>query len=150
MGPGSVEVLHIGIQDSLELLFLKNQQMVQAFLPDTPQEALADRISSWRVMRRCEKLDTTCRGNSSKARPKFVIVIMYQILWRLSIGGGFSQLLCHPGIGRRACHADLDHLPWLQLDNEERESGRKKRSVTCRKSHAQICPAWLRRKVAHF
>jgi hypothetical protein len=24
------------------------------------------------------------------------------------------------------------------------KSGRKKRSVTCKKSHAQICPAWLR------
>jgi hypothetical protein len=28
-------------------------------------------------------------------------------------------------------------------------SERKKRSVTGRKSHAQICPAWLCRKVAH-
>src|SRR5215470_2311580 len=30
------------------------------------------------------------------------------------------------------------------------KSGRKKRSVTCKKSHAQTCAAWLREKVAHF
>jgi hypothetical protein len=112
MGSCSVEVYDIRIQDPLELLFLKNQQMVKAFLPHTPGEALADRISSRRVRGRFEKLDPTGRCNTSKARPKFVIGITYQILWLLSIGrGGFSQLLGHPGIGRRACHSDLDHLP---------------------------------------
>jgi hypothetical protein len=112
MGSCSVEVHDIRIQDPLELLFLKNQQMVKAFLPHTPGEALADRISSRRVRGRFEKLDPTGRCNTSKARPKFVIGITYQILWLLSIGrGGFSQLLGHPGIGRRACHSDLDHLP---------------------------------------
>ncbi len=30
------------------------------------------------------------------------------------------------------------------------KSGRKNKSVTCRKSHAQICAAWLRRNVLHF
>jgi hypothetical protein len=96
MGSCSVEVDDIRIQDPLELLFLKNQQMVKAFLPDTPQEALADRISSWRMIGRCEKLDTTGRGNTSKARPKFVIVIMYQILWRLSIGGSLLAVVGPP------------------------------------------------------
>ncbi len=111
MGSCSVEVHDIRIQDPLELLFLKNQQMSRHSCRTLLGAALADGISSWRVIGRCEKLDTTGRCNTSKARPKCVIVITDQILWRLSIGGGFSQVLDHPGIGRRACHADLDHLP---------------------------------------
>jgi len=99
--------------------------MVQAFLPDAPQEALADRLGSWRVIGGCENLDATCPRHSSEARPKFGIVITNQILWRLSIGGGFSQLLGRPGIGRRSCHPHVNHLARLQLDNEEREEWSK-------------------------
>ncbi len=39
-----VEVHHIGIEDALELPLMQDQYVVQAFLPDTPQEALTDRI----------------------------------------------------------------------------------------------------------
>jgi hypothetical protein len=119
MGPGSVEVHHIGIQYALELLLLKNQQMVQAFLPYTPQEALADRIGAFRVNWRGEYLNPTRGRHASKARAKFVIVITNQVLWRLSIGSGFSELLRHPGIGRRARDAHVDHPSRPQFDEEE-------------------------------
>src|SRR5690242_10096576 len=46
MGSCPVEVPHIVIEHALELLFMEDQQMVEAFLSDAPQEALADRISS--------------------------------------------------------------------------------------------------------
>jgi len=96
----SVEVHDIRIQDLLELLFLKNQQMVQAFLPDTPQEALADRIGSWRVIGSFEQLDATGRRHSAETGSILAVVITDQILGCLPIGCGFSQLLGHPGIGR--------------------------------------------------
>ena len=100
--------------------------MVKAFLSHTPQEAFADRIGSGSVIRRFENLDTTCPRHPSKAGPKFAVVIPNQVLGCVPIGGRFSQLLCDP------------------------QSGRKKRSVTWRKSHAQICEEWLRRNVLHF
>jgi len=49
-----VEVAYIGIEHALELLLVEDQQMVQTFMSDTSQEALADRISLWcmnRVLR---------------------------------------------------------------------------------------------------
>ena len=41
-----VEVRYIRIEDALELSIMKDQQMVEAFLPHTPQEALTDGIGS--------------------------------------------------------------------------------------------------------
>jgi len=119
-----VEVAHIRIEDALELPLMKDQQLIQAFLSGTPQEALADGIGSWGVIGRFEYLDATCRRHPSEAGPKFVIVITYQVLRCVSIWGGFSQLLRHPGIRRGARHAHVDHLARLQFDEEER----KKRS----------------------
>src|SRR5215470_3023634 len=108
-----VEVDYILLEHALELLLLKNQQMVETLLPYTSQEALADGIGLWGVNRRFEDLDRARFCHTSKARPKLPVVIPNQILWRLSIGGGFSQLLGHPGIGLRACHAHVDHLARL-------------------------------------
>jgi hypothetical protein len=103
-----IEVDHIGIEHALELLLLKDQQVIETFLPYAPQEAFADGISAWRMNRRSEDPYRARFRHTSKARPKFAIVIPNQILGSLSIGGGFSQLLRHPGIGRQASDADVD------------------------------------------
>ncbi len=119
MRPCLVEVHDIRIQDPLELLLLKDQQVVQAFLPYAPHEAFADGIGAWRMIWGFEYLDAASCRHTSKARSKFGIVIPNQVLWRLSIGRGFSELLGRPCIRRRACHADMDHLTRLQFDDEE-------------------------------
>ena len=102
------------IEHALELLLLKDQQVVEAFLPHTPHEAFADRIGAWRMRGRFENLDATCPRHPSKARPEFAIVITNQVLRCLAKGGGFSQVLGHPGISRRSCHADMDHSSCLE------------------------------------
>ena len=81
-----VEVNHIGIEHALELPLMQNQQMIEAFLPHAPQEALTDRIGSWRVIGGCENLDATGPRHTSEAGPKFGIVITNEILRCLSIG----------------------------------------------------------------
>ena len=93
--------------------------MVQAFLPHAPEKPLANGIGSWRLNRRCEQLDATGRRHSAETGSKLTIMITDQILWRLSIGGGLAELLGHPRIGRRACHAHMDHLARPQFDKEE-------------------------------
>jgi hypothetical protein len=98
---------------------MKNQQMIEILLPNAPGEALADRIGSWSAIGGLEQLDATGRRHSSKARPEFAVVITNELFRRLPIGGGFSQVLGHPGIGWRACHADRDDLPRLQEGDEE-------------------------------
>jgi hypothetical protein len=91
-----VEVGHIGIEHALELLLLNNQQMIQAFLSDAPQEALTDRIGSGRMNRRFQDLDAAGCGHTSEARPKFGIVIPNQVLGRVPIRSRFSQRYARP------------------------------------------------------
>ena len=71
---------------------------------------------------------------------EFAIVIKNQVLGCLSIWGGFSQLLRHPGIGGGSCHAHLDHFPRLQFYDEESKSQPKEGDQWPRESasHAQI------------
>jgi hypothetical protein len=114
-----VEVRHIGIEHALELLLLKDQQVIQTFLPHTPQEALADGIGSGSVIRSFEKLDATCRRHPDETGSKLAIIIMNQVLGCVPIRSRFSEVLRHPGISRGSRHAYVDHLPRLQLDEDE-------------------------------
>ena len=61
LGSCLVEVGHIGIEYAMELPLMQNQQVVQAFLPYAPGEALADRIGSGSLIRGLEQLDATGR-----------------------------------------------------------------------------------------
>ena len=110
MRPGSVEVGHIGIEHALELPLLQDQQVIQAFLSHTSQEAFTDGIGSWGMNRRLEKFDATGPGNSAEMRSILAVAITDQILRCLPKRGSFSQLLGDPRIGRGSCHTHMDHL----------------------------------------
>ncbi len=120
-----IEVGYIPIEHALQLLLIEDQQVVEAFLSYTPQEAFADRIGSGSVIGRVENLNSTCCRHTSEAGPIFAVVITNQILRSLSIRGGFSKLLCHPGIGRGSSNSDMDHPSRLQFDEEERKERSK-------------------------
>ena len=105
-----VEVGDIRIEHTLELLLLQDQQVIQAFLTNTPEEPLTDGIGSGSVNGGFEQLDATGRRYTSEARPKFGIVVSNQIFRRLSKRRGFSELLRDLGIGWRSGHADMDDL----------------------------------------
>src|SRR5947207_12520543 len=80
-----IEVCHIFIEHTLELLLMEDQQMVKAFLPHTPHKALANGVRSWGMIRRFENLNSTRCRHPSEARPKFAIIIENQILRSLPI-----------------------------------------------------------------
>ncbi len=105
-----VEVGDIGIEHALELPLMQDQQVVEAFLSDTPHEALADGIGPWCMNGGSEHLNPTGGRYPSKARSEFVIVITNEIFRCLPIGGGFPEVLGHPGIGRRSSDTDMDDL----------------------------------------
>ena len=125
MRPCPIEVGHIPFENPVDLLLAQDQQVVKVFLSHTPQEAFADRIGSGSVRRGVENLNRTGCGHTSEAGSKFAIVITHEILWCLPIRRGFSQLLRHPGIGRRSCHPNMDHPSGLEFDNEEGEERSK-------------------------
>jgi len=50
----------------MQLLLRKDQYVVQALSPDTPQKAFADRIGSWRLIGYGENLDVARCCNASE------------------------------------------------------------------------------------
>ena len=110
MGSCLVEVGHIGIEHALEMLLMKNEQMIEAFLSNAPQIAFPDGIGSWGMIGRFQHLDAARFRHTSKARPEFAVVIPDQIRWCLPIRSRLSQLLRDPRIGWRSGHAHVDDL----------------------------------------
>jgi hypothetical protein len=121
MRSGSIEVLDIGVEYPVELLLLQDEQMIEALATHASEKAFTSRIRSRGLIGYFENLDATRVRNTSEVYPKLTIVITKKILWSLSIGRGFSQLLRDPGVARRACDADMDHFARVQVDDEERK-----------------------------
>jgi len=67
------------VSTRLVLLLAEDEEMVQAFLSDTPGEAFADGIGAFRMNRRFEHLNATRGRHTSKAWPTFAIVITHLI-----------------------------------------------------------------------
>ena len=93
------------------MFLLQDQEMIQAFSPDTSQKAFTDGICSWRPVRRSKHFDTTCCCHLCKMLPEFAIIIPDQICGRLSIWSRLPQLLRDPGIGGRARHIHMNDFP---------------------------------------
>ncbi len=134
-----VEVGHIGIEHALELLLLKDQRVVEAFLPHTPQESLTDRIGSGSVIRCFQYFYATGVCYSSETGSEFAIMIANEILRHLSIRSCLPQLLCSPSVGRRSCHAHVEHFPRLQFDDEEGKE-RSKEQISDQKARRRPRP----------
>jgi hypothetical protein len=55
--PGSVEVMHRGVEHTVELLLMQDEQMIEALMPHTPQKAFTDGIGSRGVKGCLEELE---------------------------------------------------------------------------------------------
>jgi hypothetical protein len=108
MRPGFVEVLDIGKQDTMQLLLLQNEQVIETLVTHAAHKPFTDGVGPWCVIWRFEYLDAAGCSHARETGSKFAITITNEILRRLSIGGCLSQLLCSPGIGRRASDTYID------------------------------------------
>jgi hypothetical protein len=50
MWSGFIEIRNISTQDTMHLLPMEDQQMIQALSPDTPQKTFTNGIGSWCVV----------------------------------------------------------------------------------------------------
>jgi len=112
----------------MQLLFMKDQYVVQARSPNALQKAFTDRIGSWRMIRCFQYLDATCDCYSSEIGSKLALMIAHEIVRRVSIRSRLPQLLCGPSIGRRTRYTDVDDSSRLQFDDEKRK-GRSKDEI---------------------
>jgi len=88
---GLIEVLNIGMKDTVQMLLVKDEQVIQTLSPHTAQIALTDGIGSWRVIRCFQYLDAAGCGHARKTGSKLAITITDEILRSLSIGSRFPQ-----------------------------------------------------------
>jgi hypothetical protein len=87
----SVEIRAVAMQDTMQLLFMKDQDVVQTLSPNIPQKAFTDGIGSWRVIGCFQYLDATGDCYSSETGPEFAIIIANKILRRVSIRSRLPQ-----------------------------------------------------------
>ena len=118
-----IEVHHVCLEETIELLLMQDQEMIQAFSPHASQKAFTDSIRSRSSVRCPKHFDATHGSYTRKTRPQFAVILPYQIVWFCSIRCCFSQLLRHPGIGGISGHIHVDDLARFQFDDKE---GRKR------------------------
>ena len=91
MWPGSIEVLNVGVEHAVELLFMQDEQVIETLASHTSEKAFTDGIRS-RGVRRCfENLDVTRLRNSREAYPKLAISITDEVLRPFAISGGLPK-----------------------------------------------------------
>jgi hypothetical protein len=110
MRSGSIKVAHIGVEYSVELLLMQDEQMVETLAPHTSEKPFTDGICSWGLIGYFENLNSTYVHNTGEVHPELAIVITNEILRSLSKRGGFSQLLGDPHIAGRPRHTYVDHF----------------------------------------
>jgi hypothetical protein len=72
-------------------LVLRMSRWIEALTPHTAQEALADGIGAWSVIRGFENLDATRLGNLSEAHTKLAIILPVEVFLTYTKGGGFPN-----------------------------------------------------------
>jgi hypothetical protein len=80
--------------------FARDEDVLEAFTTDAPQQSLADRVCSRGLARRAQHLNATSRRDSLEVPAVPRIIVMDQILRRLPKWRRFPQLPRNPRIRR--------------------------------------------------
>jgi hypothetical protein len=89
--PRSIEVPNRGIKDTLQLLLVKDEQVIETLATHTQEKPFTDRIGAFRLVGRFKYLVAARCGHASETGSKLVITITDEILRTLSISGGFPK-----------------------------------------------------------
>ncbi len=85
MWSGLIEVLDIGTQETMQLLLLQDEQVIETLATHAAQKAFTDGIGPWCVVGRFQYLDAAGCGYARETGSKLVITITDEILRPLSI-----------------------------------------------------------------
>ncbi len=105
----------------MEVSFAHDEDVVEAFAPDTAEQSFADRVRAWCQDGRSEHLDPGSDRDSIDVRPVLRIVVTNEILRDFPKGRRFAELLSDPLVTWRARRANVDDTPRGKLDDEEGE-----------------------------
>src|SRR5258708_28920115 len=108
MRSSMIEVHHVCLEETIELLLMQDQEMIRAFSPHAPKKAFTDGIRSRSSVRRSKHFDATRGSHARKTRLEFAVIIPNQLSWFFSIQSRFSQFLRNPAIGGRSGNINVD------------------------------------------
>ena len=122
---GSIEVLDVGMQDTVQLPLVKDEQVIETLAPHAAEKPFTDGIGSRGVIGRFQYFNAARYGHAREIGSKLGITIADEILRFLSIGSRFPQLLCGPGVSRRASDPHMDDSARVYINDEEGEQRAK-------------------------
>jgi hypothetical protein len=62
---GSIEVLDRGMQDTMQLILLEDEKVIETLSMHAAQKPFTDRLGAFRMLRRGEHLDAALSGKSA-------------------------------------------------------------------------------------
>ena len=142
MGSGLIEINNIRFEQPRELLLMQNEEVIQTFSPHAPQKTFTDSICPARVRYGVRSTWMPLMvATRAKFEPNFLS------LSRIRYFG-----VCPYGVASRSCCAtqrsagERVTFTWITFRDfnsmmKNAKSGRKKRSLTCKKSHAHTSAA---------
>lgn len=98
MGTGVIEVLHILLENTREMTFVEDKDVMQTLPADNCQGALADGIGPRGTDRDPEDLDPADRGDTNDLCAVRAVIITNQIAWSNPKGRRLTQLLSNPPV----------------------------------------------------
>src|SRR5688572_22649055 len=107
----TIEIPYVLLEDMSEMRFAHEQDMIEAFPPHAPQQALTDRVRTWCPDRRPQHRDAAASRQRLEARPVLRVVVPDQKCRRSPKGRCLAQLLRDPGISWRPRDANVHDAP---------------------------------------
>ena len=104
-------------QHSAEVALAKDQDVIEALAAEAAEEPLTDRVQVRRLRRDGDHIDTRGDGGVGEAAPELAIVIPNQESRGRIVRRGLSELLGHPGVGRKTVTLTCmtSRVPWLTI-----------------------------------
>ncbi len=96
MGTDVIKIVDVFAHQSLQVTLTENDDVIQAFAPNTTDEALADGVGFWRTHRCFENINMA--GNKREVGAELIIIVTDQKPWAFLKRRGIASLLSDPRI----------------------------------------------------
>ena len=114
-------VIEVRTKNSLEMSFIEDDDVVEAFATDTADQAFHEWILPGRSPSRNEFLDTQVLYAIAKVRAVDTILIAYQKARRSLFGKYLGNLLCRPLSGWMFGHVEMNNHPAVMSQHNKSE-----------------------------
>ena len=111
VGSGQVEVVDVLLDDVVKVALTQDQIEVEALASEAAEEAFADGIGLGGAVGGAQYQDASACGDSSEGGAELAVVVVEEEAGSLAERGGFSELLCGPGIGGVSGDGEVDDTP---------------------------------------